>query len=135
MKSQPAGPLVGTHSRPPTGKTRSPEGIPRHAHAAADRAELFVLCWIKETFLIVRIEKLTNHLPFAPQGKENHHERNDECWPHDQKISRKEKSGSSKRRGTIPGCVHQDREHVPEHRHRPLYESVLRLPGPAKPNA
>src|SRR2546425_10526857 len=98
--------LITAHPRAPHGKALLRQNVPRHAHPTMNSAKLFILLWIEETALIVRIEKLTHDAAFAAQRKEDDHQSDDEGRPHDHKISHKESDAATENRRAVPGRVH-----------------------------
>src|SRR5205823_2018327 len=99
--------------------------IPRHSHATADRAKLFVLESVEKTSLIVRVEKLSDDSAFAPQREKDHHQGYDERRSHDQKIPREKSSRATIRSSAVPGRVQKNRGHEPQHRHHDFHKAIV----------
>ena len=106
MKRQLARKLITAHPGTPLGKALLRQNVPRHAHAAVNSAKLFVLVWIEESPLVVRIEKLAHDAAFAAQRKEDDHQSDDERGPHDHKVSHEESDAATENRRAVPGRVH-----------------------------
>src|SRR5438552_200635 len=135
MESEFAGNLVITPARTPAGKSIGHHRVPGHSHASANCRKLFVFECVKKPPLVIRVKKLPHDAAFATQREKDHHQRDDERRPHDQKISREEPCRATVSCRGIPGAVQENREHESQHGRHHLYKSVVRLARPTKANA
>src|ERR1043166_1742414 len=125
MKSELAGDLVTTHTISPGLKTFRHHCVPGQPHPSADRAQLLIFDRIEKAFLIIGIKELADNATLAAQGKENHHQCDYECRPHDDEVTSKETNGAAVGCGAIPGCVQQNSHDETEYGHYDFHEPIV----------
>src|SRR5215468_6366159 len=117
MKSELARDLVTTHTISPGFKPFRHHCVPGQPHPSTNRAQLLIFDRIEKAFLIIGIKKLANDATLAAQGKEDHHQCDYECRPHNDEVTGEETNWAAVGCGPVPGRVQQNSHHETKYGH------------------